>query len=223
MIGDEPTLDSVFALALDSDQQQDDWDFLLHEDPQPSPVYRIAERDERKGPKPVLKEGNRITYSRIVVRVGYEFGVHSVTRREWWQAGLEIVASETKQPIEQVKAVIVALQHSAPFKGIKDKIYKAKVEPLIATSALRNIRAMWFYDYDKPRSGAIQSVVTRLTGKRDSGHPSGYYGEDWEPPALYESHTQRLYKVFTDWSHDWAERGDRDVLVYPEDATQEKR
>lgn len=220
-MSEEFDFDSLLA-TVPVMEYDDDWGFALHEEPKPSPVYRIAERDERKGPKPVLKEGDRITYSRIVVRVGYEFGVHSVTRREWWQAGLEIIAAEAKQPIEQVKAVIVALQHSAPFKGIKDKIYKAKVRPLIAKSTFRDIRAMWFYDYEKPRSGEIYSVVTKLTGKRDHGSPCGAYGEDWSPPALYDSHTQRLYKVHSDWDNDWTVIGDRDVLVYPEDAQVKK-
>jgi hypothetical protein len=216
-MSDEVTLDDLLALPV---AQYDDWGMMLDETPTLSPVYRIQERDERNGPKPTLKEGDRITYSRIVVRVGYEFGVHSVTRRAWWQAGLEIIAAETKLPIEQVKAVIVALKHSAPFKGIKDKIYKAKVEPLIATSALRNVRAMWFYDFPEPQAGEVRSVVTRLTGKRDPGHASGYYGEDWEPPTLYDSHPQRLLSVQSAWNWHYASGV---ALVYPEDAQQVKQ
>ena len=78
---------------------------------------------------------------------------------------------------------------------------------------------MWFYDFPEPQHGTVLRVVTKLTGRRDPGHASGYYGEDWEPPTLYESQTQRLYQVQSAWNWDYASGA---AFVYPEDATLEQ-
>lgn len=194
-----------------------DWDVLIigdDERPALAPVYRMLERDRVSGPKATLKEGDSITFSRIVVRVGYEIGVHSVTRKEWFEAGAKIIAERTGEPVETIKKVIIELGLSSPFKGIKHSIYDAIVRPLIMQTQIenRNVRAMWFYDYAKPRKGEILGVVTRMTGQRDPGGPSGE--GDYDPPCLVYSKPQRLYKV-RDYENDGMHN---DSLVYPADA-----
>ena len=217
MIGDDP----LFTLDIADDTQPDyDWNALINEKPALEPVYRIEERDKRNGPKCTLAEGTIISFSRVVARVGYEFGAHSITKTEWWEAGLEIAAKKTGVQADDIKKLIVALRLGAPFKFLGREIYDAKIRPLTHKSTMRNVRAMWFYDYPKPRRGRIDGRVTKLTGYRDPGHQDS--DGEWEPPTLAESKSQKLYKV---WDVDYFDFdagpnpvGTRyKVLVYPED------
>lgn len=209
-------LDDLFrGPVVDTDCS--DWGMLINEKPALTPVYRIQDRDERNGPRCKMAEGGEIRFSRIVARVGYEFGVHSITKTEWWQAGLEITAKRTELPAEYVQKVIIALSLSAPFKNLRRQIYDEKIRPLTQHGTLRNVRAMWFFDYPNPQTGRILGHVTRLTGIRQPGRPDGDGG--WDPPTLEQSHPQRLYKVWNESDF----LSDREVLVYPEDATLKAR
>lgn len=187
--------------------QMNTWEIVGEE--RYEPVYRIPERETQKV-KATAQKGDLVTYKRIVARVGYEFGVHSVTKREWAEAGLKIIAQETSLSIEDVEKVIVGLDLKSPFKGMKHQIYEALIHPLITKSGSKNIRAMWFYDYASNHVGHVDAIVRRLTGVRSPGGRSGYYGEENYPPYLADPVSHHLYRV-TD--HD----GGRRVLVHPLD------
>lgn len=216
MSNDELTLDDLMAKTEWPVDSRTDWAMLINEQPTFAPVFRIEERDKHNGPQCTLPDGEQIKLSRIVVRVGYEFGVHSITKTAWWEAGLEIAAKEIEMPAEDVKKVIVGLGLTAPFRNLKGQIYDAKIRPLtVQPGPNRNVRAMWFYDYQKPRRGRIAGRVTRLTGHREPGSCSEYDG-DYEPPVLTDSRIQRLYKVDF-WDDEFSGAYDRGMLIYPED------
>lgn len=172
-----------------------------------APVYRIPDRDKKRGPSAKYKEGDWITYKRVVVRVGYEFGVHSVSKEAWLRCGLEITAERSGVSIRDVARVINALDKSSPFKGIKNEIYNRLVRPLTRSGINRNIRAMWFYDLEHEHLGQVEKSVTRLTGVRDPG----WSDEDGGcPPFLTETNHQMLYKVIEPtFGHL--------IMVYPDD------
>lgn len=187
-----------------------------------SPTYRMPERDKITGPKTVLPDGALISFQRVVARVGYQFGVHSVTRRQWLEAGAEIVAKNAGIPIETVKQVILATRLDSPFKGIKSEIYNALIRPLIAATPAetRNVRAMWFYDYSEPYEGRIVGRVRRYTGKRNEGHyGGGGWGDEpeYDPPSLDYAHGQALYEVAPSFFNSGTIGN---LLVYPTDATE---
>lgn len=214
--------DEIIALTDDSILSSD-WDMLCMEvslAPPLEPVYRIPERDERNSPAPKYREGDFVEFRRCVVRIGYEFGVHSVTKRQWFETGVEIVAKETGAPAEEIKKIIVTLGLSSPFKGIKGRIYQQLIEPLTHSGANKNVRAMWFYDFPEPQIGQIDTVVTKLTGYRSPGYYSGssYYGYgDYEPPYLDQRGRQRLYKVSITDSH-----APHSLFVYPDDVLENR-
>jgi len=182
-------------LDLSEDDVLDAWIGNESKIPVFSPVYRMPERDNQTGPKAIHTQGDWIEFSRIVVRIGYEIGVHSVSKKEWNQAGLEIIADRTKLPIEDVRRVVIELGLGAPFKEIKGSIYDRIVRPLINTSTIPNVRAMWFHDLSASNTLPVERVVTRRTGIREPGCRGGYYGEEYEPPILTASHNQYLYLV----------------------------
>lgn len=168
------------------------------------PVYRMPGRDAERVAC-TLKAGDNITYQRVVARVGYEFGVHSVTRLEWAEVGVKIVSQETGLSPQAVKRVLVTLNLSSPFKGIKHQIYEALIYPLIVQSKTQDVRAMWFYDCSHPRTGHVDKVVRRRTGVRSLG------GRERYGPYLSDPMSHQLYQVFDN-------QLGRKVFVHPLDS-----
>lgn len=224
----ELTLSDLNDAALDISLPNYDgiWEDLCSrwKDEMLSPTYRMPERDKVTGPKAGLPDGTVIQFSRIVARVGYEFGIHSISRQQWFEAGLAIIVRATGLPSETVKHVICALNTDSPFKGIKHEIYNAIVRPLIekTPAETRNVRAMWFYNYPELQTGTIIKRVKKLTGKRESGFYGGGSWDsepEWEPPYLGWKHTQPLYEVSLPITYD----GPVKALVYPADTTEAGR
>lgn len=214
----ELTLDDLLKKAPGTtswDEFTGEW--VIGEDQPFEPVFRMPERDVISTPRAVLDKGQTIKFRRIVVRVGYEIGVHSVTKREWYDAGVRIIAERTGQSIEVVRTVILALDNHSPFRFINNEIYQRLIRPKIAETKPenRNKRAMWFYEFTEPQRGEIIGTVIKLTGQRRSGGRSGMYGEDYDPPVLSATGRQALYKVaFVD---DDIFSQHREVMVYPAD------
>ena len=174
------------------------------------PEYRIPDRDTVKSPRLTLREGDWVSFSRIVQRVGYEFGTHSVTKEEWFDAGLAIAAQKANLEPEIVRKVTTVLGLRSPFRWLRQEIYAQLIRPKIQASKNPLARSMWFADLPSPHTGQIERRAARWTGQYDTGWGPSNWDDDCQPPTLCHAKHQHLYEVRDQTS------GQR-VLVYPDD------
>jgi hypothetical protein len=128
-----------------------------------APEYRIPERDIVSAPRCELKRTRSLRFCRIVARVGYSVGRHSFTDEQWNQKAAEIVAIETGLSVDDVQAVVAALQNKSAYRYLYHDVYAALVKPARAKIENSNIRGMWFQDV-KEEAGVLDDYRLRKTG-----------------------------------------------------------
>lgn len=164
--------------------------------------YYLNQYDTTPAKKLDLKEGDRVKFSRYVLRVGYKIEPKVYSLEEWNECGFQIIKEETGIEEDKLRKLFYELNLISPYKGIRGKIYKRLVtevrRKIIAQNPDSyeeyNNRHIWLLDLKKEIAGQVSGTEHCQTGTYNKGHYSTY-DEEWSPAFLSPVYYHTLYKV----------------------------
>lgn len=174
--------------------------------------YRIPERETAKTPYDKSLIGKTVAVKRVVIRAGYRLMPEDALDSHIEDLCLEYTQERCGLTIENVKAVVDALDLANPYRHIRYGVLGAALAEMKTRYLKRclpenlRLRTFWYVDYNTGKSsfytredgvlGDIDGVVHRQIGTQVPGREYGgfeYY--DYEPAYLQHQLTQPLYSV----------------------------